>query len=74
VTVFNSIEQLQEYVPDEFILAKVPAMVDNLGGEVTVLAKVHNDICEILVLDDTMERNDVGVSGGKLVETDLTQV
>jgi len=74
VAVFNRIEQLQEDVLDEFILAKVPALVEDLGEEITILTIVHNDICEIFVLDDTMERNDVGVSGGELVETDLTQV
>lgn len=71
---FNRIEQLQEDVLDELILAKVPALVEDLGEEVTILAIVHNDICEIFVLDDTMEGNNIGVSRGKLVETDLTQV
>jgi len=74
VAVFNRIEQLQEDVLDEFILAKIPALVEDLGEEVTVLAVVHNDVCEIFVLDDTMEGNDIGVSGGELVEADLTQV
>lgn len=74
MAVFNRIEQLQEDVLDEFILAKVPALVEDLGEEVTVLAIVHNDISEIFVLNDTMEGNDIWVSGGKLVETDLTQV
>ena len=74
MAVFNRIEQLQEDVLDEFILAKVPALVEDLSEEVTVLAIVHNDICEIFVLNNTMERNDVWVGGGKLVETDLAQV
>ena len=74
VAVFNCIEQLQEDVLDKFILAKVPALVEDLGEEVTILAIVHNDICEIFVLDNTMERNDIWVGGGKLVETDLAQV
>ena len=74
MAIFNRIEQLQEDVLDEFILAKIPALVEDLGEEVTVLAIVHNDVCEIFVLDDTMEGNDIGVSGGELVETDLTQV
>ena len=74
VAVFNRVKQLQEDVLDKFILAKVPALVEDLGEEVTVLAIVHNDVCEIFVLNDTMEGNDIGVSGGELVETDLTQV
>ena len=74
MAVFNRIEQLQEDVLDEFILAKVPALVEDLSEEVTVLAIVHNDICEIFVLNNTMERNDVWMGGGKLVETDLAQV
>ena len=74
VAVFNCIEQLQEDVLDEFILAKIPALVEDLGEEVTVLAIIHNDVCKIFVLDDTMEGNDIGVSGGEFVETDLTQV
>jgi hypothetical protein len=49
-------------------------VVEDLGEEIAVLAIVHNDICEIFVLNDTMEGNDVGMSGGELVETDLTQV
>ena len=74
VAVFNCIEQLQEDVLDEVILAKVPALVEDLGEEVTILAIVHNDICEILVLYDAVEGNDVGVSRGKLVGMDLVQV
>jgi hypothetical protein len=74
VAVFNRIEQLQEDVLDEFILAKVPALVEDLGEEVTILAIVHNDICEIFVLNDTMEGNDIWMGGGKFVETNLAQV
>ena len=74
MAVFNRIEQLQEDVLDDLILAKVPALVEDLGEEVTVLAIVHNDICEIFVLDDTMEGNDIGMGRGKLVETNLAQV
>ena len=74
VAVFNRIEQLQEDMLDKFILAKVPALVEDLSEEVTVLAIVHNDVCEIFVLDDTMEGNDIGVSGGEFVEANLTQV
>ena len=74
MAVFNRIEQLQEDVLDEFILAKVPALVEDLGEEVTVLAIVHNDICEIFVLNNTMEGNDIWVGGGELVETDLAGV
>jgi hypothetical protein len=74
VAVVNCIEQLQEDVLDEFILAQVPALVEDLGEEVTILTIVHNDICEIFVLNNTMEGNDIGVGGGELVETDLAQV
>ena len=74
VAVFNRIEQLQEDVLDEFILAKIPALVEDLGKEVTVLTIVHNDVCEIFVLDDTMEGDDVWVSRCELVETDLAHV
>ena len=74
MAVFNRIEQLQEDVLDEFILAKVPALVEDLGEEVTVLAIVHNDVSEIFAFDDTMEGDDIGVGGGKLVEADLAEV
>ena len=74
MAVFNRIEQLQEDVLDELILAKVPALVEDLGEQVTILTIVHNDICEIFVLDDTVKGNDIGMGGGKLVETDLAQV
>ena len=74
MAVFNRIEQLQEDVLDELILAKVPALVEDLGEEVPVLAIVHNDVREIFVLDDTMEGDDVWVGGCELVETDLAQV
>jgi hypothetical protein len=74
VAILNRIEQLQEDVLDELILAKVPALVEDLGEEVAILAIVHNDIRKIFVLDDTMERDDIGVGGGALVEMDLAQV
>ena len=69
--VFSRTEQLQEDVLDEFILAKVPALVEDLGEEFTILAIVHNNVSEIFAFDDTMGRDDIGVSGGKFVETDL---
>ena len=65
VAVFNHIEQLQEDVLDEFILANAPALMEDLGEETAILAVVHNDIREIFVLDETMEGNDIGTSGGK---------
>ena len=74
MAVFNRIEQLQEDVLDEFFLPKVPALVEGLGDEVIILAIVHNDAGEMFAFDDTVEGDDIGVSGGKLVETDLEQV
>ena len=74
VAVFNRIEQLQEDILDEFILTKVPAPVEDLHEEITALVVVHNDIRKIFVLGDTKEGNDAGMSGGQLVEADLTQV
>ena len=74
MAVFNRIQQLQEDTLDEFILAKVLSLVGDLGEEVTVLVMIHNHVCEIFVLDDTMEGNDIVVSGGERVKTDFTQV
>ena len=69
--VFSRIEQLQEDVLDEFILAKVPVLVEDLGEEFTILAIIHNSVSETFAFDDTMGRDDIGVSGGKFAETDL---
>ena len=65
MAVFNHIEQLQEDVLDESILAKVPALVEDLGEEAATPAIVHNNIREIFNLDETMEGNDIWTSGGK---------
>ena len=73
VAVFNTIEQLLEGLLDKFIFAEIPAPAD-LGEEVTVFTIIHNDVGEIIVLDDAAEGNEVGVSGGEHVETDLMQV
>jgi hypothetical protein len=74
MAVFNRIKRPQEDMFDELILAKILVPVEDLSEEITVLAMVRNDECGIFVLDDVMEGDDVGVSGGELVETDLVQV
>ena len=71
---FNRVEQLQKDLFNEFILAKIPTVVENLGQEAAILAIVHNDVYEIFALHDMMERNDIGMSGRELVEMDLLQV
>ena len=45
--------------------------MEDLGEEVAIPANVHKDASNILVLNGTKERDDIGVSGGKLMETDL---
>ena len=71
---FDRVEQLQENVLDGFVLAKIPVLVEDLIQEVAAFAIVHNDICEIFALDNTMEGNDIGMSGRELVEVDLLQM
>ena len=59
---------------EKVILVKAPALVEDLCEVVTSLtiAHINNDICETFVLNKTVDGNDVGISGGKSVETNLT--
>ena len=74
VAVLDCVKQLQEYFLNKFVIAQITAMVEDLREQVAVLAIVHNNISVLWVLDDAVERNDVGMRRGELVECDLAQV
>jgi hypothetical protein len=40
---------------NELVLTEIPSLVEYLSEEVSVLAEVHDDVCEILVFNDPME-------------------
>lgn len=46
---------------DEAVLAQITAAVQNLGEEITVGGIVHDEVNVVVLLDHSVEGNDVGV-------------
>lgn len=61
MAVFDGIEELQEYMLDEAVLAEIAAAVEDLGEEIAVGGIVHDEINVVVFLDYSMEGDDVGV-------------
>ena len=74
VAVLDRLEQLKKDLLDEFVVAQVAPLVENLGEEVSVRAVVHDDEGVVLVLDDAVKRDDVRVARRELVEGNLADV
>ena len=74
VAVFDGVEELEEDVLDEMVLAEVATVVEDLGEEVAVGGKVHDEVGVVVLLDDAVEGDDVGVGRGEAVEGDLAHV
>ena len=61
VTILNCIEQLEEHVLDQSVVPEIAAAVQYLGKQVMVWCVVHDNIGAVVVLDDTMQRDNAGV-------------
>lgn len=61
-------------MPDQRIVAQVASLVQDLGEQIVVWCKVHNDERVVAILDDPVQRDDGGVCRGDLVQRDLAQV
>lgn len=74
VAVLNCVQQLKKDLLDESIIAQIASPVKDLSEKVAVRAVVHDDEGVLVVLDDAVKRDDVGVARRELVERDLTDV
>ena len=61
MAIFDGVEELQKYVLNEVVLAQITAAVQILREEVTVGSIVHDEVNVVLLLDHTMEGDDVRV-------------
>lgn len=71
VTIFNGIQNLQKDVLDKAIVTKVSTLMQDLGKQVTIRAVVHHDEGTSILLNHSMEADDVRMERGKLVKSDL---
>jgi len=53
---------------DEVVVTKITAIVENLRKEVVVCGIIHDNISVIVVFNDAVEGDDVGMTTGELME------
>lgn len=68
------VEQLKENLPNQVVLTKISAVVQDLREEITVAAVVHDDPCVLLVFNDAMKGHNSWMCRGQLMKSDLTDV
>jgi len=56
------IEELNKYVFDEFVSAKITSFLLNLAYQITIRTVIHNDEGVIFLFNDAMERDDIRVN------------
>jgi len=61
MAVIDRVEELEENVLDQVILAKITSFVQNLAKEITVWTVIHNDEGAIVLFDDAMKCDDIRV-------------
>lgn len=74
MTIFHGVEQLKKNMLYEMVAPQIATVVANLGKEVMVGSVVHNDVGVFVVLDNTMQRDDVRMSAGDLVKGDFSDM
>lgn len=74
MAILDGVEELKENMFYEVVPPQVTTVVKNLGEEVVVGSVVHNDIGVFVVFNNTMQRNDVRMSAGNLVEGNFSDV
>lgn len=74
MTVFHCVEELQEDLLDYVVIALIPSLVKDLGEQIAVAGVVHYDVRVIFFLQHAVERHDIGMSRGDLVEGNFANV
>lgn len=74
MAIFNRIKQLKKYLFNKKVVAQITTMVKDLSEEIAIFAVIHDDKCVLIVFDDAVESNNVGVRRCELVEGNLTKV
>ena len=59
---------------DEAVLAQITAAVQNLGEEITVGGIVHDEVNVVVLLDHSVEGNDVGVGRCQFMKGNFTDM
>lgn len=61
MTVLNCVEQLKEHVFNQCVVPEIAAAMQYLREQVVVWCVVHDDVGAVVVLHDTMQRDNAGV-------------
>ena len=61
MAIFDGVEELQKYMLNESVLAQITGSCADLREEVTVGSIVHDEVNVVLLLNHTMEGNDIRV-------------
>lgn len=59
---------------DDMVIAEVARLVQDLCEQVFVWSIIHDDVCIVEVLDNAVEGDDGGVSGGDLVQRNFAHM
>jgi hypothetical protein len=62
VAEIDHIEELEENVFDEVVLAKITSLFQNLAEKISIRTVIYDDEGAIFLFNDTMERDDIRVS------------
>jgi hypothetical protein len=74
MAVLNSIEQLEEDMLDEEVIAEIAATMKDLGEKVSVAGVVHNNVRVIVLFDNAVKGDNVRVRGCKLMQGNFADV
>lgn len=71
VAELHGIQQLKEDALDQGVIANKVTFVGDTGEEITLRAKLHDDVGAVRGIHDAGEGNHVGMLAGQMVQTDL---
>lgn len=71
MAVLDGVDNLEEDATDEVVVAQVPLAVRDHPKQVALVAELEHDVGTCLVVDDVIQRRDVGVLRRRVVQVDL---
>jgi 23S rRNA U2552 (ribose-2'-O)-methylase RlmE/FtsJ len=71
MAVIDGVEQLEENMLDQVILAKITSLMQNLAKEIPIWTVIHDDEGAVLLFNDAMKCDDIRVGWCTFVKRDL---
>jgi hypothetical protein len=71
MAVIDRVEELEESVLNQVVVAKITSPVQNLAKEITIWTVIHNDEGAIVLFDDAVKCDDIRVGRCTFVESNL---